>query len=84
MAKTGFPGSELAAITTGIVPARMPRKICRHAEPHLGPQLRQRPPAPLIIDQAGDVLGEDKLPGIGRRDRTGWTTRLLQPVQQHL
>jgi len=33
MAKRGFPGSELVAITTGIVPARMPKKICRHAEP---------------------------------------------------
>ena len=27
MAKRGFPGSELVAITTGIVPARMPKKI---------------------------------------------------------
>ena len=33
MANRGFPGSELVAITTGIVPARMPKKICRHAEP---------------------------------------------------
>ena len=28
MAKRGFPGAELVAITTGIVPARMPKKIC--------------------------------------------------------
>ena len=33
MAKRGFPGSESVASTTGIVPARMPKKVCRHAEP---------------------------------------------------
>ncbi len=33
MAEMGFPGSELVAITTGIVPARMAKKTCRPAEP---------------------------------------------------
>ena len=33
MAERGFPGSELVAPTTGIFPARMPKKICRPAMP---------------------------------------------------